>query len=61
MGKTRWKECSESYHQSLDWEEFDLKPLEFDWELTVDDLQFSMPFGIQMENAVITKPYSIIH
>ena len=25
----------------------------------MDDMQFSMPFGISMENAVITKPYSI--
>ena len=32
---------------------------EIDWELTEDDMQFSMPFGISMENAVITKPYSI--
>ncbi|CEG25401.1 adenine deaminase C-terminal domain-containing protein [Bacillus sp. B-jedd] len=43
----------------LDWKEYGLEPLKLDWELTEDDLQFSMPFGIQMENAVITKPYSI--
>ena len=43
----------------LDWDEYGLKPMELDWELTLDDLQFSMPFGIKMENSVITKPYSI--
>ncbi|WP_026564714.1 adenine deaminase C-terminal domain-containing protein [Bacillus sp. UNC41MFS5] len=43
----------------MTWKEYGLKPLEVDWELTLDDLQFSMPFGIKMENAVITKPYSI--
>lgn len=41
------------------WDEYGLKPMNVDWELTLDDLQFSMPFGIEMENAVITKPYSI--
>jgi adenine deaminase len=43
----------------IDWKEYGLKPMSFDWELTMDDLQFSMPFGIKMENSVITKPYSI--
>ncbi|MCQ6277024.1 adenine deaminase [Bacillus sp. V3B] len=46
-------------YQSLAWDEFDLEPLELEWELTMEDLQFSMPVGIVMENAVITKPYSI--
>jgi adenine deaminase len=46
-------------NDSIHWEEHGLKPLRLDWDLTSDDLQFSMPFGIQMENAVITKPYSI--
>lgn len=44
---------------SMKWEDYGLKPLDLDWELSMDDLQFSMPFGIKMENSVITKPYSI--
>ncbi|KAB2331187.1 adenine deaminase [Cytobacillus depressus] len=36
-----------------------LKPLQIDWQLEYDDLQYSMPFGINMENTVILKPYSI--
>ena len=44
---------------SINWEEYGLSPLELDWDLTDDDLQYSMPFGINMENSVITKPYSI--
>lgn len=44
---------------SIHWKDHGLKPMELDWELTSDDMQFSMPFGIQMMNAVITKPYSI--
>ncbi len=45
-------------HQ-FNWEQFNIKPLQIEWDLTMDDMQFSMPFGIQMENSVITKPYSI--
>lgn len=43
----------------IKWDEYGLSPLAMEDQLTLDDLQFSMPFGIQMENAVITKPYSI--
>ncbi|WP_428910668.1 adenine deaminase C-terminal domain-containing protein [Niallia sp. Krafla_26] len=48
-------------YTSLPWSEFDLNPVEMNWdiEFTLDDLQFSMPFGIEIENTVITKPYSI--
>ncbi|MBM7650180.1 adenine deaminase [Bacillus ectoiniformans] len=44
---------------SIDWKEYGFGPLVMDWELTEDDLQFSMPFGIEMVNNVITKPYSL--
>ncbi len=46
-------------YPSINWDEYGLKPMEMDWNLSIDDLQFSMPFGIKMENSVITKPYSI--
>ncbi|MEH7073003.1 adenine deaminase C-terminal domain-containing protein [Neobacillus drentensis] len=46
-------------YSPISWDEYGLQPLAVDWELNLDDLQFSMPFGIKMENAVITKPYSI--
>ncbi|MED4206249.1 adenine deaminase C-terminal domain-containing protein [Neobacillus mesonae] len=49
----------EGAYPSMDWSEYGLKPLELNWHLTMDDLQFSMPFGIKMENSVITKPYSL--
>lgn len=45
--------------EDICWEEYGIGPLTFDWELTKEDLQFSMPFGVQMVNNVITKPYSI--
>lgn len=44
---------------SIPWGRYGFAPLALDWDLSIDDLQFSMPLGIEMENAVITKPYSI--
>ncbi|ASS87669.1 adenosine deaminase [Geobacillus lituanicus] len=41
------------------WEQFGIRPLSLLWELGWDDLQFSMPMGLRMENAVILKPYSV--
>jgi adenine deaminase len=45
--------------EDIPWEKHDFKPMTFDWDLTQDDLQFSMPLGMNMENAVVMKPYSI--
>lgn len=41
----------------IDWSDF--PDLGLDFDLTESDFQFSMPFGIEMVNDVITKPYSI--
>ncbi|MED0664444.1 adenine deaminase C-terminal domain-containing protein [Geobacillus thermodenitrificans] len=43
----------------LKWEQFGIRPLSVSWELEWDDLQFSMPMGLRLENAVIVKPYSV--
>jgi adenine deaminase len=45
--------------EDIPWEKHDFTPMTFDWDLTQDDLQFSMPLGMNMENAVLMKPYSI--
>lgn len=46
--------------QLMNWNEFDFEPLHLDWNLDMrEDFEFSMPFGIEMINNVITKPYSI--
>ncbi|MDQ1004338.1 adenine deaminase [Neobacillus niacini] len=62
LAKGKWVkrdgQMVEAYH-SINWDDYGLKPMELDWNLSIDDLQFSMPFGIKMENSVITKPYSI--
>lgn len=63
LAKGKWIKRDEKKVENtfppINWNEFGLTPLELGWELTMDDMQFSMPFGIKMENAVITKPYSI--
>lgn len=43
--------------EEVDWS--NMPPLQLDFDLTDSDFQFSMPFGIEMVNDVITKPYSI--
>ncbi len=46
-------------NQEINWDTNGFSPLSLDWKLRYDDLQFSMPFGLEMVNDVITKPYSI--
>lgn len=62
LSKGKWvlKDTMPVEHdQEIPWEEHGFTPLSLDWDVTYDDLQFSMPFGIEMVNDVITKPYSI--
>ena len=46
---------------AVNWGKFGLQAMEIEWDLTYDDLMFSAPFGIEMVNEVITKPYSVTH
>ncbi|MDQ0254060.1 adenine deaminase [Evansella vedderi] len=41
------------------WENYGLKPLHIDWNLTMEDFHFSLPVGLEMVNEVIVKPYRI--
>ncbi|MFZ7942628.1 adenine deaminase C-terminal domain-containing protein [Neobacillus sp. 19] len=63
LAKGKWVKRNgvrvEEAYSAINWDQYGLKPLALNWDLSMDDLQFSMPFGIKMENAVITKPYSI--
>lgn len=43
---------------TIPWDKYGFHPFTIDWELSVDDLSISIPFGIELENTVITKPYS---
>ncbi|MGM7703515.1 adenine deaminase C-terminal domain-containing protein [Pseudalkalibacillus sp. Hm43] len=41
----------------FDWSRYDIKPYTLDWTLTEEDLHQTARAGIDMVNAVITKPY----
>lgn len=59
MSKGVWlKRHNERVHsfEDIDWGPLQKQDLQV--ELTDEDFQFSMPFGIEMVNDVITKPYS---
>lgn len=42
---------------SIDWDKFQLPPLDFKWVLHKDDLSLSTSVGIHLLNNVITKPF----
>ncbi|CAH0346605.1 adenine deaminase C-terminal domain-containing protein [Bacillus sp. CECT 9360] len=44
---------------TINWDQYGFSPMKLDWGIEPNDLEFSMPFGIEMVNDVITKPYSI--
>lgn len=63
ISKGKWiKKDGEAipYPSVINWEEFDITSVEFDWELTDEDLQFSSPIGMDMVNDVIIQPYTIV-
>jgi adenine deaminase len=62
IAKGKWmvKNGEEQEQQSIiNWEKYHIKPIEFEWDLTMNDLQFSIPIGLDMVNDVIIKPYPI--
>ncbi|WP_434402009.1 amidohydrolase family protein [Planococcus sp. 11815] len=60
ISKGVWLKRDGQKVRSLDDVDWSVLPeLDLDFELTDDDFQFSMPFGVDMVNDVITKPYSV--
>ncbi|MGM7724714.1 adenine deaminase C-terminal domain-containing protein [Metabacillus sp. Hm71] len=43
----------------VEWSDYGVQSADIAWDLTTDDLQFSMPLGMKMRNAVIMEPYSV--
>ncbi|HAM80987.1 adenine deaminase C-terminal domain-containing protein [Ornithinibacillus bavariensis] len=43
----------------INWEKYHIKPIAFEWDMSIKDLQFSIPIGLDMVNDVIIKPYPI--
>lgn len=64
LAKGQWVkregECLPS-KSAINWKDFQLEPLQLEWDIdAARDFEFSMPFGIEMVNDVILKPYSIV-
>lgn len=62
IAKGTWmKRDGERVYQgdTIDWSNYGLDPLALDWHLSENDMQFSMPVGMRMENDVIMKPYPV--
>jgi adenine deaminase len=62
MTKGKWimkDGISQQEDHEVDWNQYGLEPVDLKWDLTMDDLQFSMPLGMKMRNAVIMEPYSV--
>lgn len=43
----------------INWDKYGINALELGWELQEDDLQYSIPVGLDLMNDVIMKPYPI--
>ncbi|MFV8828676.1 adenine deaminase [Alkalihalobacterium sp. APHAB7] len=46
-------------YESFPWDQYEMRPLQLDWDITEEDLHFSMPMGIELVNSVILKPFQI--
>src|SRR5699024_4139827 len=62
LAKGKWvvkdgKQMEQTYR--IDWESLGMQPAKYDFMLDDDDLQFSIPIGLKMENNVIMKPYAV--
>lgn len=45
--------------RTINWEKYKLDSLSLNWEMNIEDLQFSTPIGLKMVNDVIIKPFAI--
>ncbi|MGM8364025.1 adenine deaminase C-terminal domain-containing protein [Virgibacillus sp. W0181] len=45
--------------QTINWKNYAIESLSFDWEMGIGDLQFSTPIGLKLVNDVIMKPYPV--
>lgn len=62
LAKGRWLVKGGKDNQlprKINWEKYQIEPLQLSWDMSFDDLQFSVPIGLEMVNDVIMKPYVI--
>ncbi|WP_078429298.1 adenine deaminase C-terminal domain-containing protein [Alkalihalobacterium alkalinitrilicum] len=62
MAKGQWIVRDETVveeYESFPWAKYGMEPLQLEWDITEEDLHFSMPMGIELVNSVILKPFQI--
>lgn len=62
LAKGKWivrENVEQELPSYINWEKYKIKPLQFEWDMDLRDLQFSIPIGLDMINDVIIKPYPI--
>jgi adenine deaminase len=59
LAKGEWVNADKNENIQIDWSTHGLSPLNLDWDLSLEDMYFTMPVGIEMVNSVITKPYNV--
>ena len=47
------------YQQHINWSEYKTENIKYNWDLSEEDLQFSIPIGLKVESDMITKPYAV--
>lgn len=61
LAKGKWvlRDKKRQPFPEFDFGKYGMKPLTIDWNITKDDLYYSVPVGLEMVNEVIVKPYQI--
>lgn len=62
LAKGEWlvKDGYEKSHpKKINWQEYGSEKLQYDWDLSENDLQFSIPIGLKLENDIIMNPYAV--
>ncbi|GGJ93816.1 putative adenine deaminase [Lentibacillus kapialis] len=50
---------TKDFSSKIDWGKYEIEPIAFEWDLTLEDMQFSVPIGLNMMNDVLIQPYAI--
>ncbi|WP_226035436.1 adenine deaminase C-terminal domain-containing protein [Aquibacillus saliphilus] len=63
IAKGQWvlkeKETITDNQVEINWGKYGINALQLNWDISEEDLQFSLPIGLEMVNDVIVKPYAV--
>src|SRR5699024_12092465 len=47
------------YDNKIDWDDYEAESAVYNWDLSEEDLQFSIPIGLKLKNDIIMNPYPV--